>query len=132
MTQSEREALREDVARLVMGWTTRRIPWAYSGSVIVWHGSGDIPVMTWHSWRPDENDGQCMKVLDRMVELGFDYRVSAAAGEARVAFGNDGALTHEAKSADRRIALLEAAVAALSTRARGGPSNGRGGDERGC
>ena len=109
----ERKQLREESARLVMGWRTVRIPWAYSGIAECWETSDDIPIMTCHAWRPDEDDAQCMRVVDRMVELGFVCSMVIESGRVGAAFGSGGVLPLPVEHADRRIGLLHAAVDAV-------------------
>ena len=113
MAIEERTRLREESARLVMGWRPVRIPWAYSGVADCWENSDDIPVMTCHAWRPDEDDTQCMRVVDRMVELGFVCSLVIEPGRVGAAFGNQGVLPSPLEHPDRRIGLLRAAVDAM-------------------
>ena len=74
------EALCAEAARLVMGWETAEVPWAYDGVTSLWHTAGGDPVMTEFSWRPDRNDVQNMQVLDRMIGLGFELALTARGG----------------------------------------------------
>ena len=67
-----REDLRDACARRIMGWETAVIPWAYDQAATVWLSAAGEPIMTRHAWRPDENDGQCLQVLDR-EEMRFTF-----------------------------------------------------------
>lgn len=98
-----------------MGWTLDPKPWAYNAVTEVWHGPDRTPIMTRHSWRPDEDDTQNMQVLDRMVSLGFSYQVRMHAGVVTVSFWNDEAKPAETSHADRRHAVLLAALSAVKT-----------------
>ena len=119
MLSEERTQLREETARLVMGWRTVRIPWAYNGVADCWETSKDVPVMTCHSWRPDEDDTQCMRVVDRMVELGFVCSMVIESGRTGAAFGRGGVLRPIVENNDRRIGLLHAALDAVRSRNHG-------------
>ena len=108
------DRLREASARLVMGWHAVRIPWAYNGAAECWENAEDIPVMTCHAWRPDEDDAQCMKVLEQMVERGYVCSMVVESTRVRVAFGSEDSLPPPIEHPNRRIGLLQAALAALS------------------
>ena len=107
------EALRDAVARKVMGWKAERIEWAYAGTTLVWHDSDGVPMLTCYSWQPDLRDAQTMEVVDRMLELGFDFAMGAGEGLAFAAFGA-GAASTRVEHRDRRIAVLRAALGAVS------------------
>lgn len=124
MTDAERERLRDEVAGRVMGWSLAEVSWAYGRSVQMWHAGADVPLLTRDTWRPDESDAQCMQVLDRMVELDFDYALGGRAGRASAGFG-PGAATACEEHAERRIALLRAALAALDAAPPGRSGSGR-------
>ena len=109
----QREELREASARLVMGWRPVQIPWAYSGVADCWETSDDIPIMTCHAWRPDEDDTQCMKVVDRMVELGYRCSLRLETNGVKVVFGDGDTQALPIEHSDRRIGLLQAAVSAV-------------------
>ena len=122
MSDSEeaRDALRDAVAREVMGWEVERIEWAYSGSTLVWHDSAGHPVLTRYSWQPDLRDAQAMEVADRMLELGFRFVMEAGEGSACVnatsrpiVFERD-SVSSRIDHRDRRIAILRAALGAVS------------------
>lgn len=113
MAQRATDRLRDDVARRVMGWTTARIPWAYDQSTVCWHNPDDVPVVPRAAWRPDADERQCARVLERMLELGFDFSLAIEGGEARARFGRGGAYGSGAAHRDRRTALLLAALDAL-------------------
>ena len=113
MTEEQRIALRNAVGERVMGWTSRRIAWAYAETAELWHDAHDLPVMTHDSWRPDLNDGQVLTVLDQMVARGFNYSLGNTAQTAFAEFHGADALAVRAEHAERRIALLHAAVAAV-------------------
>ena len=117
VSDADLEALCAEAARLVMGWETADVPWAYDGVASLWHTADGDPVMTEFSWRPDRNDAQNMQVLDRMIGLGFELTLAARGGRALALFsrGSGEAARHEAP--DRRIALLRAAVAAVKAAA---------------
>ena len=112
-SEEARETLRDAVAREVMGWRVERIEWAYSGTTPVWHDSGGLPVLTRYSWQPDRRDAQAMEVVDRMLELGFRFTMGAGAGLAFAAF-ESGSTTTRIEHRDRRIAILRAALGAVS------------------
>ena len=106
------EALCAEAARLVMGWETADVPWAYDGVTSLWHTAGGDPVMTEFSWRPDRNDGQNMQVLDRMIGLGFELALTARGGRTVALFSRGSKEAARCEDRDRRIALLRAAVTA--------------------
>ena len=110
---SDREALREDIGRAVMDWHLKTISWAYSDQATLWHTRDDVPILTRQTWRPDEDDAQCMRVLDRMAELGFEYSLSLTAGLVCATFARPGAEPSTAEHAERRLAILLGALAAL-------------------
>ena len=113
MNAEQRHALRDAVARLVMGWDSAEMKWAYSATATLWHGPDGEPRMTVQSWRPDEDDAQCMGVADRMVELGYEYVLGSGTGGAYAKFIRGGREPPPTVHRERRIALLEAALAAL-------------------
>ena len=110
----DRTELRRRVAREVLGWTAKDIPWAYSGTTSVWHRDGDVLVITEHAWRPDEDDRQCMEVLDALAADGFDYVVGREDGACIAVVGRAGEHRARAEHPERRVAVLEAALAAVS------------------
>ena len=112
-SEEARDALRDAVAREVMGWKAERIEWAYSGTTLVWHDVAGHPVLTCFSWQPDLRDAQTMEVVDRMLELGFRFMMGADVGSARVSFERDSA-SSRIHHHDRRIAILRAALAAVA------------------
>ena len=113
MGSDERENLRDDVARRVMGWETARIKWAYDGDATLWRSPDRSPVMTQYSWRPDENDAQCMRVVDRMVELGFDCTMGVSRDRAFAVFERERGELPRATHHERRLAVLTAALEAV-------------------
>ena len=115
MSDADRELLRAETARLVMGWAAADIPWAYDGSAPVWHTSAGEPVMTVFSWRPDRNDVQSMQVLDRMVDLGFEFTLTVGGARTVVQICRGAMPVARVEHADRRIALLRAALAGLGS-----------------
>ena len=115
MSDDSRALLCAETARLVMGWTAADIPWAYDGATPVWHTAAGDPVMTVFSWRPDRNDAQSMQVLDRVVELGFEVTMTVGGGRAVVGIGRGSIPVACAEHADRRVALLRAALAGVGS-----------------
>ena len=113
-SEEARKALRDAIAREVMGWKAERIEWAYSGNTLVWHDSHGLPVITRYSWQPDLRDAQAMKVVDRMLELGFQFSMRAGEGFAIAAF-DPGAAAFHGNQRDRCVAILQAALQAVST-----------------
>ena len=113
MTGADRETLCAGVARLVMGWNAADVPWAYDGVASLWHGANGDPIMTVFSWRPDRDDAQNMQVLDRMIDLGFELTLTACDGRTTVRFGRGPEPAACKAHRDRRIALLQAALAAV-------------------
>ncbi len=113
MSGDDRALVCAATARLVMGWTAADIPWAYDGETPVWHTPAGDPVMTVFSWRPDRNDAQNMRVLDRMVELGFELTVTVGGGPAVVEVGRGSMPVARGEDDDRRMALLRAAMAGV-------------------
>ena len=109
------ELLCAETARLVMGWTAADIAWAYDGVTPVWHTAAGDPVMTVFSWRPDRNDAQHMRVLDRMIDLGFELTLTVGGGRTVVQVGRGSKPVARGEHADRRIALLRAALAAIGS-----------------
>jgi hypothetical protein len=123
-TDEAREALRDDIAARVMGWTSGRVAWAYDGAAMLWHSADGIPLLPRDAWRPDQNDAQAMQVLERMVELGFDYVLGSSGGRTFAAFeGPDGG-SERVEHPERRIALLRAALSALGAGADPSPGPG--------
>ena len=112
-SEEARDALRDAVAREVMGWEVERIEWAYSGSTLVWHDSAGHPVLTRYSWQPDLRDAQAMEVVDRMLERGFRFVMEAGEGSTCVTFERD-SVSSRIDHRDRRIAILRAALDAVS------------------
>ena len=112
-TEEAREALRDAVAREVMGWRVERIEWAYSGTTLVWHDSGGLPVLTRYAWQPDRRDAQAMEVLDRMLALGFHFAMGAGGGLAFAAFAR-GAVSTRIEHRERRVAIVRAALEAVA------------------
>ena len=115
MSDDDRELLRAETARLVMGWTAADIPWAYDGATPVWHTSAGDPVMTVFSWRPDRDNAQSMQVLDRMVDLGFEFTLKVSGARTVVQIGRGSTPVVRVEDADRRIALLRAALAVIGS-----------------
>ena len=115
MSDDNRELLCAETARLVMGWTAADIPWAYDGATPVWHTAAGEPVMTVFSWRPDRNDAQNMQVLDRMVDLGFEVTMTVGGGRALVEIGRGSMPVARGEHADRRTALLRAALTGIDS-----------------
>lgn len=115
MSDDGPEFLCAETARLVMGWTTADIPWAYDGTTPVWHTAAGDPVMTVFSWRPDRDDAQNMQVLDRMVDLGFALTLTAGGGRTVVRVDREAMPVAHSEHADRRIALLRAALAGVGS-----------------
>ena len=118
-SEEAREALRDAVAREVMGWMVERLEWAYSGNTLVWHDSHGLPVITRYSWQPDLRDAQAMEVVDRMLELGFQFSMRAGEGFAVAVFDLGAAAVFRNNQRDRRIAILQAALQAVSARETG-------------
>ncbi len=112
-SEEDRETLRDAVAREVMGWEALRIEWAYSGATDVWHDPSGLPVLTRYSWQPDHHDAQAMEVVDRMLALGYRFAMGAERGLAFAAF-ETGAAPTRIEHRDRRIAILRAALRAVS------------------
>ena len=117
MDGSDPEATCAEVARLVMGWRAADVPWAYDGVEPLWHTADGDPVMTVFSWRPDRNDAQNMQVLDRMIELGFELTLTARGERAAAQFSRGSGPPARGEAADRRTALLRAALAAVKSAA---------------
>lgn len=113
MNTKEREQLRDDIARRVMGWTLRRNSWAYSETASVWHTQEGMPVMTRYAWCPDESDAQAMKVLDRMTAIGFDHTLGISGGTEFTIFEREGEEAVRVEDGDRRLVLLRAALGAI-------------------
>lgn len=113
MTEEQRIILRDGISEQVMGWTSRRVSWAYAETAELWHDADDNPLMTRDSWRPDTNDSQVLEVLDRMVELGFRYTLGSVDETAYAEFHRAGDQSARAEHIERRIALLRAAVTAV-------------------
>ncbi len=113
MQAKDRQHLRDEVARRIMGWTVGSIPWAYSDEAELWHGEDGTPLIPRHAWRPDEDDRQLMQVLDHMVERGFCCQLGITDDGASARFsrpGSDAVIASD--DADRRLAVLTAGLAA--------------------
>ena len=117
VSDADLESLCAEAARLVMGWETADVPWAYDGTTSLWHTAGGDPVMTEFSWRPDRNDAQNMQVLDRMIGLGFELTLTERGDRAVVRFGRGSGEAARREDRNRRVALLHAAVAAVKSAA---------------
>ena len=113
------ETLCAEAARLVMGWETAAVPWAYDGTASLWHTASGDPVMTEFSWRPDLDDAQNMQVLDRMIDLGFELVLTAHGGYTTALFSRGSEEAARCRDRDRKMALLRAAVAAVRRSAAG-------------
>ncbi|MCP5149914.1 MAG: hypothetical protein H6983_20245 [Ectothiorhodospiraceae bacterium] len=105
--------LRDAVARLVMGWSATRMPWAYEGVASVWHDGDGVPLMACAAWRPEDDAAQRARVLDAMVRRGFGFEIAGDGAQTRVAFSRDGQTMAVALDADRARALLRAALATV-------------------
>ena len=112
-SEETREALRDAVAREVMGWEVERIEWAYGGTTLVWHDSAGHPVLTRYSWQPDLRDAQAMEAVDQMLKLGFRFMMEVDEGSACVSFERGSAVSR-IDHRDRRVAILRAALGAVS------------------
>ena len=111
LTKTQRRALRDDVARIVMGWETVTIPWAYNAAALCWQAE-DTPLLPAEAWRPDTDERQCAEVLEHMLGVGFALTLEITGENARATFTRgDGSGGGDAS--DRRTALLLAARAAL-------------------
>ena len=97
-----------------MGWTSADVSWAYDGVVSLWHTADGDPLMTEFSWQPDRNDAQNLQVLDRMIDLGYELTLAVCNGRAVVHVSRGSALVARGEDGDRRIALLRAALAAVT------------------
>lgn len=95
-----------------MGWRLESVSWAYSGVATLWQDGVGVPMLTRHSWRPDCDDGQNMRVLDRMTVLGYDYTFRVV-GPCTFAEFIGQERSGRAEGEDRRLTLLQAALAAL-------------------
>lgn len=114
LDEEQRRGLRDEVARSVMGWRLASVPWAYSGSTNCWLNDDDAAVLTQHAWRPDEDESQNSQVLQQMLTLGFDCSAEFAADENVVSFTRDLKEGVPVCHAERRVAMLLAALAALT------------------
>ena len=112
MTEADLETLRDAVARTVMEWRLESVSWAYSGVAALWQDGTGVPMLTRHSWRPDCDDVQNMRVLDRMTALGYDYTFRMV-GSCTFAEFIGPERSGRAEGADRRLTVLQAALAAL-------------------
>jgi len=126
----EADQLRLASAQEVMGWRQVSIPWAYDGMAQCWESPEAIPVMTCHAWRPDEEDAQCMRVVERMVERGFVCSMEIGPSSVEVVFKKPDVPSHPVKHRERRISLVRAALAALA--AESPVSEQSNYDENGC
>ena len=112
MSDAGFETLCAETARLVMGWTAADVPWAYDGVTSMWHTADGDPVMTVFSWQPDRNGAQNMQVLDRMIDLGFEFTLTVRDERTVVQFSRESKPVARSEDRNRRIALLRAALAA--------------------
>ena len=112
MTEETVPRLRDDIATKIMGWETVTIPWAYTDEARCWQTPDGTPILPTKAWRPDEDELQCMQVLERMLELGYTLHLEVSQAETAASFtSNNG--SGEARANERRSALLLAACAAL-------------------
>ncbi len=96
-----------------MGWVPSEVDWAYSDAAPVWQSSDGHTLITRHAWRPDEDDSQCMSVLERMVALGYVARIEVTGDGAEATFSNSLGQAHRFADQAWRIAVLNAAVLAV-------------------
>ena len=113
MDCNSRKELCEDIAVRVMCWHVEPIPWAYDGTVQLWHDGDGTPLLTVHSWQPDDDEAQCMQVVARMLDMGFRLHLEQSRDICQVRFATDAHCGPEEKHAERRLAILLAAKAAL-------------------
>jgi len=100
----------------VLGWTIREIPWAYSGNAECWHDENAVPLMPRAAWRPQDDDGQCLEVVDALRSQGFVLTVYFEAILTTVRILRDGLAVASRRGEHRRLAILEAAVSARDSR----------------
>ena len=112
-SDADGEALCSKVAQAVMGWESVDIPWAYDGTVALWQAGDGDPVMTVFSWRPDRNDAQTMQVLDRMIDRGFELTLTVRGDHTVARFARERETVARSEARERRMALLNAALAAV-------------------
>lgn len=114
MTEEKLSALRDHVARRVMGWNTIQLPWAYSEEAILWRTTDGTPLLPTQAWRPDENELQCANVLDQMISLGYSFSLNIENGITEAKFWQ-GRKTEIHRDSERRIAILQAANSVTTT-----------------
>ncbi|MBF2761488.1 MAG: hypothetical protein ISN28_14725 [Ectothiorhodospiraceae bacterium AqS1] len=104
-----------DVAREIMGWQVIEMAWASDQTVPVWHDAKGDPVMSEFSWRPDRDEAQNMQLIERMIDLGYDFDLSLKRDHAIARFVA-GHRFGQSLNPDRKLAALEAALEAVRSR----------------
>lgn len=99
-----------------MGWQVIEIAWASDQTVPVWHEAKGDPVMSEFSWRPDRDEAQNMQLVERMLDLGYDFDLSVKRDHAVARFVAKGNRLGQSLHPDRKIAVLEAALEAIRSR----------------
>ena len=115
MSDTVVETVCAETARFAMGWTATDVPWAYDGVTSIWHSADGDPVMTVFSWRPDRNDAQNMRVIDRMTDSGFELTLTVRDERTVVGFSRESGPVARSEDRDRRVALPRAALAAAKS-----------------
>ncbi len=77
--------------------------------------------MSEFSWRPDRDEAQNMQVLDRMLELGYDFELSVKPDRTLAVVGLNGERLGRSQGSDRKIVVLEAALQAIRNRPKSDP-----------
>ena len=119
--QVDDQALCDEAAMDIMGWTRKDIEWAYTARATCWHDTDGTPLMPRQAWRPLEDDTMCLQVVEAMLANGFECHIELKAAQTTVAFSRVEAasaqddraprITH----ASRRHAILAGAVAAIAS-----------------
>lgn len=119
MTGEERQGLRDAVASVVLGWRVAGVKWASGSDVEVWHDPDGDPVVAYAAWRPDEDEVQCVRVVEYLLGAGCRCEIEMTQGTTRVRFTDPGGATGAATAPHRRQAVL---MAALAVRAQARPN----------
>ncbi|NKC11858.1 MAG: hypothetical protein GKR94_06545 [Gammaproteobacteria bacterium] len=109
------DALDEQVAIHVMGWTTAQIPWAYTAAACCWLNSDNTPLMACHAWRPSRDESQCAQVLETLRARGYSCTIDLSPTTVTTRFFGGTTALSSCTHPDRRIALLRAALQAASS-----------------
>ncbi len=113
-TECSDRKLADLVAERVMGWHSQPIAWAYNLETYCWH-EGDIALMSTASWHPDQDDRQCMMVLDKLAALGYQIQTILRSHQCDTSVSGPNGKHCRVVDTCRRRALLRAATEIITS-----------------